>query len=153
MFHLSRSSMIQNSYDFVDLYQTDVFFYLWFICQGRDKDCIILSFVRSAQKPSNCTSSLLDDWHRINVALTRAKVSLLSLAICLQSHTCYGSSFGLMSVFVQKKLIMLGSCKTLSRVPLLKLLIEKVEDQSGIFCITRKDFEPKMELKRCSQNR
>lgn len=93
--------------------------------QGRDKDCIILSFVRSSRNPRNCSSSLLDDWHRINVALTRAK----------------------------KKLIMIGSSKTLSRVPLLKLLIEKVEEQSGIFCITRKDFEPKMELKRCSHTR
>uniref|UniRef100_A0A803M4H9 DNA replication ATP-dependent helicase/nuclease n=1 Tax=Chenopodium quinoa TaxID=63459 RepID=A0A803M4H9_CHEQI len=93
--------------------------------QGRDKDCIILSFVRSSQNPRNCSSTLLDDWHRINVALTRAK----------------------------KKLIMVGSCKTLSTVPLLKLLIEKVEEQSGIFCITRKDFEPKTELKRCSHIR
>ncbi|KAL2892648.1 DNA replication ATP-dependent helicase/nuclease DNA2 [Bienertia sinuspersici] len=94
--------------------------------QGRDKDCIILSFVRSSRNPKHCSSSLLDDWHRINVALTRAK----------------------------KKLIMVGSCKTLSRVPLLKLLIEKVEEQSGIFCITRKDFEPKteLELKRCSSH-
>ncbi|XP_057549836.1 DNA replication ATP-dependent helicase/nuclease JHS1 [Amaranthus tricolor] len=116
----SQATLIQHvlNMDAVEVHTIDKY-------QGRDKDCIILSFVRSAQKPSNCTSSLLDDWHRINVALTRAK----------------------------KKLIMLGSCKTLSRVPLLKLLIEKVEDQSGIFCITRKDFEPKMELKRCSQNR
>ncbi|XP_056693295.1 DNA replication ATP-dependent helicase/nuclease JHS1 isoform X2 [Spinacia oleracea] len=84
--------------------------------QGRDKDCIILSFVRSSRNPRNCSSSLLGDWHRINVALTRAK----------------------------KKLIMVGSCKTLSKVPLLKLLIEKVEEQSGIFCITRKDFDPRI---------
>ncbi|EXB40724.1 hypothetical protein L484_007307 [Morus notabilis] len=32
----------------------------------------------------------------------------------------------------EKKLIMVGSCKTLSKVPLLKLLLEKVEEQSGI---------------------
>ncbi|KAL9245210.1 hypothetical protein vseg_018886 [Gypsophila vaccaria] len=91
--------------------------------QGRDKDCILVSFVRSSQNPRNCSSSLLGDWHRINVALTRAK----------------------------KKLIMVGSCKTLSRVPLIKLLIEKVDEQSGIFCITRKDIEHKTELKRCSR--
>ena len=42
--------------------------------QGRDKDCILVSFVRSVESPSSCTSSLLGDWHRINVALTRAKV-------------------------------------------------------------------------------
>ena len=44
----------------------------WF--QGRDKDCIIVSFVRSREKPRSSGSSLLGDWHRINVALTRAKV-------------------------------------------------------------------------------
>ncbi|WOL06102.1 DNA replication ATP-dependent helicase/nuclease DNA2 [Canna indica] len=40
--------------------------------QGRDKDCILLSFVRSKSSGS-CVSSLLGDWHRINVAVTRAK--------------------------------------------------------------------------------
>ncbi|GLT73724.1 hypothetical protein SLA2020_455620 [Shorea laevis] len=91
--------------------------------QGRDKDCILVSFVRSSTTSRNCASSLLGDWHRINVALTRAK----------------------------KKLIMVGSCKTLSKVPLLKLLINKVEEQSGIFRISRTDFNPKMELKRCTE--
>ncbi|KAK1304282.1 hypothetical protein QJS10_CPB11g00184 [Acorus calamus] len=65
--------------------------------QGRDKECILVSFVRSSENIRACVSSLLGDWHRINVALTRAK----------------------------KKLIMVGSCRTLSRVPLMKLLIEK----------------------------
>lgn len=45
-----------------------------FYQQGRDKECILVSFVRSSENPRNCTSSLLGDWHRINVALTRAKV-------------------------------------------------------------------------------
>ncbi|KAK9130847.1 hypothetical protein Sjap_011334 [Stephania japonica] len=72
--------------------------------QGRDKDCILVSFVRSSECPRFFSSSLLGDWHRINVALTRAK----------------------------KKLIMVGSCRTLSKVPLLKLLIEKVDEQFGI---------------------
>ncbi|KAF8379125.1 hypothetical protein HHK36_028554 [Tetracentron sinense] len=93
--------------------------------QGRDKDCILLSFVRSSEHPRACTSSLLGDWHRINVALTRAK----------------------------KKLIMVGSCKTLSKVPLLKLLIEKVDEQSGILSPSKKDINYMGELKRCSQMR
>ncbi|KAG1371175.1 hypothetical protein COCNU_16G002690 [Cocos nucifera] len=38
----------------------------------------------------------------------------------------------------QKKLIMVGSCKTLSRVPLLRLLIEKVDEQGGIIQISDK---------------
>lgn len=48
------------------------------LVQGRDKDCILVSFVRSSENPRNCTSSLLGDWHRINVALTRAKVGIVS---------------------------------------------------------------------------
>ncbi|XP_060219092.1 DNA replication ATP-dependent helicase/nuclease JHS1 [Lycium barbarum] len=93
--------------------------------QGRDKDCILLSFVRSSENPRNYISSLLGDWHRINVALTRAK----------------------------KKLIMVGSCITLSNVPLLKLLIEKVEEQGGMLSITKKDIAHKSELRRCSKLR
>ncbi|OVA14827.1 DNA replication factor Dna2 [Macleaya cordata] len=92
--------------------------------QGRDKDCIIVSFVRSSENPKGCSSSLLGDWHRINVALTRAK----------------------------KKLIMVGSCRTLSKVPLLKLLIEKVEEQSGILNVSKKDIHHLGELKRCPTN-
>ena len=41
--------------------------------QGRDKDCILVSFVKSTCKGSS-HSTLLADWHRINVAITRAKV-------------------------------------------------------------------------------
>lgn len=44
------------------------------LIQGRDKDCILISFVRSSEKITHYSSSLLGDWHRINVALTRAKV-------------------------------------------------------------------------------
>ncbi|XWS74707.1 hypothetical protein CRYUN_Cryun01aG0020800 [Craigia yunnanensis] len=93
--------------------------------QGRDKDCILVSFVRSKENPRNCTSSLLADWHRINVALTRAK----------------------------KKLIMVGSCRTLSNVPMLKLLIDKVDEQSGILSMSKQDFNHQTVLKRCSQIR
>ncbi|GAU13084.1 hypothetical protein TSUD_173840 [Trifolium subterraneum] len=91
--------------------------------QGRDKDCILLSFVRSCENPTSCVASLLGDWHRINVALTRAK----------------------------RKLIMVGSCKTLLKVPLLKLLIKKVEEQSGILSVSKKDIYRNGELIRCSQ--
>ncbi|KAK3019282.1 hypothetical protein RJ639_002855, partial [Escallonia herrerae] len=93
--------------------------------QGRDKDCILVSFVRSNKDPRNCNSSLLGDWRRMNVALTRAK----------------------------KKLIMVGSCGTLSKIPLLKLLLEKVEQQSGILNVSKEDINHKRELRRCSQLR
>ena len=55
--------------------------------------------------------------------------------------------------FLQKKLIMVGSIRTLSKVPLLKLLIEKVEEQSGRLNVSIKDINYKGELKRCSQLR
>ncbi|XVE90822.1 hypothetical protein DITRI_Ditri20bG0106900 [Diplodiscus trichospermus] len=93
--------------------------------QGRDKDCILVSFVRSNENPRHYTSSLLADWHRINVALTRAK----------------------------KKLIMVGSCITLAKIPMLKLLIDKVDEQSGILSLSNKDFDHQTMLKRCSQIR
>ncbi|KAI5430711.1 DNA replication ATP-dependent helicase/nuclease jhs1, variant 5 [Lathyrus oleraceus] len=91
--------------------------------QGRDKDCILVSFVRSCKNPTSCVASLLGDWHRINVALTRAK----------------------------RKLIMVGSRKTLFKVPLLKLLIKKVEEQSGILTVSKNDIYREGELIRCSQ--
>ncbi|EWC48384.1 hypothetical protein DRE_02153 [Drechslerella stenobrocha 248] len=43
--------------------------------QGRDKDCIIISLVRSNDKEN--VGELLRDWRRINVAFTRAKTKLL----------------------------------------------------------------------------
>ncbi|XP_023743662.1 DNA replication ATP-dependent helicase/nuclease JHS1 [Lactuca sativa] len=106
--------------------------------QGRDKDCILVSFVRSSNNPKNCKSSLLGDWHRINVALTRAK----------------------------KKLIMVGSYRTLSYVPILKLLMEKVEESSSsssscsMLNVNKMDIDINInnqkgesQLKRCSQLR
>ncbi|ERN15260.1 hypothetical protein AMTR_s00056p00216230 [Amborella trichopoda] len=47
--------------------------------QGRDKDCIVVSFVRSNENWFG-RFSLLGDWHRINVAITRAK--------CLEHAKC-----------------------------------------------------------------
>lgn len=61
--------------------------------QGRDKDCIMVSFVRSSKNFRSCNSSLLGDWHRINVAITRAKVaqnqltsSIFSVGIVMTSE-------------------------------------------------------------------
>ncbi|XP_078437970.1 DNA replication helicase [Wolffia australiana] len=90
--------------------------------QGRDKDCILLSFVRSCEK--HFGSSLLGDWHRINVALTRPK----------------------------KKLIMVGSCGTLARMPLLKLLIEKVRETGSIISPSIRDMGWMRQFVRCSHD-
>ncbi|CAL8464813.1 g4348 [Coccomyxa elongata] len=47
-------------------------------CQGRDKDAIIVSLVRSNEERS--AGKLLADWRRINVALTRPKRKLVIIA-------------------------------------------------------------------------
>ncbi|GJN01915.1 hypothetical protein PR202_ga19219 [Eleusine coracana subsp. coracana] len=88
--------------------------------QGRDKECIIVSFVRSSVN-SKASGSLLGDWHRINVLLTRAK----------------------------KKLIMVGSCGTLSKIPLLRFLVEKVSETGGLLDLTNKDAHFFGEHKSC----
>eukprot|EP00887_Chlorella_sp_A99_P004604 scaffold4.g4604.t1 len=46
-------------------------------CQGRDKDCILLSLVRSNGVRE--AGALLADWRRVNVAITRAKCKLVLL--------------------------------------------------------------------------
>lgn len=46
---------------------------------------------------------------------------------------------------------MVGSCRSISKVPLLKLLIEKVEELSGLVVVSNKDIKYPLELKRCSQ--
>lgn len=72
-------------------------------CQGRDKDVLLLSFVRS--NPKGAVGNLLNDWQRLNVALTRAKV----------------------------KLLMIGSARTLGGgVPLLQKMIDWVQQQQGL---------------------
>ncbi|XP_014751083.1 DNA replication ATP-dependent helicase/nuclease DNA2 isoform X2 [Brachypodium distachyon] len=87
--------------------------------QGRDKECIIVSFVRSSGDSRASGSSLLGDWHRINVVLTRAK----------------------------KKLIMVGSAGTLSSIPLLRLLVEQVAKCGGLLDLTNKDVHSIPELR------
>lgn len=68
-------------------------------CQGRDKPALLLSLVKS--NAENLSGRLLADWRRVNVAVTRA----------------------------QKKLVMVGSRLTLTKIPLfeelLDLMIEK----------------------------
>lgn len=45
--------------------------------QGRDKDCIIISLVRSNNE--NKVGDLLKEWRRVNVAITRSKSKLIIL--------------------------------------------------------------------------
>jgi len=57
-----------RSHNDVEMHTADRF-------QGRDKEVIILSLVRSNEAKS--IGELLKDWRRINVAFTRAKTKLL----------------------------------------------------------------------------
>ncbi|KAK0186636.1 DNA replication factor Dna2-domain-containing protein [Armillaria mellea] len=70
--------------------------------QGRDKDCIIISMVRS--NDDGLIGDLVKDWRRMNVSFTRAR----------------------------SKLIIFGSRKTLQDAPLLKEFFTLVEEQKWI---------------------
>ncbi|KAL5457050.1 hypothetical protein EMCRGX_G034285 [Ephydatia muelleri] len=70
--------------------------------QGRDKSCVIVSFVRSNGRGN--VGALIPDWRRINVALTRA----------------------------EHKLIMIGSLNTLRHAPLMGCLLQLLEDNRWI---------------------
>ena len=76
-------------------------------CQGRDKAVILMSLVRSNQDQQ--AGSLLADWRRINVALTRA----------------------------QRKLVMVGSAQTVSSVPLLRQLVQLCRDKAWVLDASR----------------
>lgn len=60
--------------------------------QGRDKDCIVLSLVRS--NAAAAIGELLRDWRRINVAVTRAKSKLIVVgSLSTLGHTPLFASF------------------------------------------------------------
>lgn len=85
-----------------DLYKSNIYF---LIPQGKDKECIILTFVRSNTKQE--VGELLLDWRRINVALTRAK----------------------------KKLIMIGSQETITRSDILKRMMDIVVERNWFIAL------------------
>lgn len=59
--------------------------------QGRDKECIIISFVRNNAEQR--IGDLLSDWRRINVAITRArsKIIFIGSAATLQGNALLAS--------------------------------------------------------------
>ncbi|BGP02897.1 putative DNA replication helicase Dna2 [Rhodotorula toruloides ATCC 204091] len=71
--------------------------------QGRDKECIVLSLVRS--NTSGNAGDLLKDWRRINVCLTRAK----------------------------SKLVIFGSRSTISHVQLMADFVRLVEAKGWVY--------------------
>ncbi|KAJ4485710.1 DNA replication factor Dna2-domain-containing protein [Lentinula aciculospora] len=70
--------------------------------QGRDKECIIISMVRS--NDTSQIGELLKDWRRMNVSFTRAR----------------------------SKLVIVGSLKTLQGAPLLKEFFNLMKDRDWI---------------------
>ncbi|KAJ2963613.1 hypothetical protein NQZ79_g1441 [Umbelopsis isabellina] len=75
--------------------------------QGRDKECVVVSLVRS--NANGLTGDLLKDWRRLNVALTRAK----------------------------RKLIVFGSRSTLQQTALLRSFLQLVEDKGWIYTLAK----------------
>lgn len=71
--------------------------------QGLDKECIIISLVRSNDKQK--VGELLKEWRRINVAITRAK----------------------------SKLIILGSKKTLKNLPIIDAFMRIIENKGWLY--------------------
>ncbi|KAJ3294016.1 Tripartite DNA replication factor [Borealophlyctis nickersoniae] len=63
--------------------------------QGRDKDCVLVSLVRSNRKQN--VGELLRDWRRINVAFTRAKRKLIIFgsASTLEGTTLFAKFLGI----------------------------------------------------------
>jgi superfamily I DNA and/or RNA helicase len=75
-------------------------------CQGRDKPVLLLSFVRSNHR--GAVGTLLADWQRLNVAVTRAKVLL----------------------------VMVGSARTLrGGVPLLARMLDYVQQEGQLITL------------------
>ncbi len=54
--------------------------------QGRDKECIIMSFVRSNEEHS--VGELLTDWRRMNVAMTRARSKFIMIGSAATLRVC-----------------------------------------------------------------
>ncbi|KZT71118.1 Dna2-domain-containing protein [Daedalea quercina L-15889] len=73
--------------------------------QGRDKECIIISMVRS--NDDGQVGDLMKDWRRMNVAFTRAR----------------------------SKLVIVGSRRTLQGTPLLKEFMQLMDDHGWIFSL------------------
>ncbi|KAK6458344.1 DNA replication factor Dna2-domain-containing protein [Scheffersomyces xylosifermentans] len=71
--------------------------------QGRDKDCIIISLVRSNEQKKS--GDLVREWRRINVAVTRAK----------------------------SKLIILGSRSTLSNADTIRTFMNLLEENNWVY--------------------
>jgi len=99
---LTRATSCAKWFDGLEVETIDRF-------QGRDKQCILLSFVRSNR--NHLTGKLLDDWRRLNVALTRAKAKLILIG---DKKTLTGSEkktgFGCESVDGTDRMTFLQKC-------------------------------------------
>ena len=80
-------------------------------CQGRDKDVVLLSLVRSNDEQA--AGNLLRDWRRLNVAITRAKKKLVLIGSqkTLRTIAHFAQLFDLMS---QKQWLLSLPCKSMT---------------------------------------
>ncbi|KAI0015315.1 AAA domain-containing protein [Xylariomycetidae sp. FL0641] len=67
--------------------------------QGRDKEVVVLSLVRS--NAARSVGDLLRDWRRVNVALTRAKTKLLVVGSRATLRACGGDDEMMLARFVR----------------------------------------------------
>ncbi|KAF9161405.1 Tripartite DNA replication factor [Actinomortierella ambigua] len=101
LFKTSRrgtASQQQRSHRNMDIQTVDRY-------QGTDKDCVIISLVRS--NVDQAVGELLKDWRRINVAFTRAK----------------------------KKLVVFGSRSTLQGSPIFEKFLKVMEEQEWVLTL------------------
>ncbi|KAJ2081132.1 DNA replication endonuclease-helicase Dna2 [Coemansia sp. RSA 988] len=101
----SSTDTVPNIYCGIEMHTVDRY-------QGRDADIIIISWVRS--NSAKAIGELLRDWHRINVAITRARL----------------------------KLIMVGSRTTLARSPLLAAMLRILHGAGGIVTMPSNSLIP-----------
>ncbi|KAK9368011.1 DNA replication factor Dna2-domain-containing protein [Lipomyces kononenkoae] len=94
------SNGVKKKYGNVEMQTVDKF-------QGRDKECVIISLVRSNE--DNVVGELLTDWRRLNVTFTRAR----------------------------SKLVIFGSKRTLMAVGMLAKFFELVESKGWIYRLER----------------
>ncbi|KAK9460297.1 DNA replication factor Dna2-domain-containing protein [Lipomyces oligophaga] len=87
---------LEEEYQSIEMHTVDKF-------QGRDKECILMSLVRSNEQQQ--VGTLLTDWRRLNVTFTRAR----------------------------SKLVIFGSRKTLQGIPVMHRFFKLVEEKGWLY--------------------
>ncbi|CAE6465876.1 unnamed protein product [Rhizoctonia solani] len=97
--------------------------------QGRDKDCIIISMVRSNEDGN--IGDLLKDWRRLNVSFTRARSKLIG--DLLKDWRRLNVSF----TRARSKLVIFGSRGTLKCDALLEQFFDLIDEKGWYMCLPK----------------